>query len=117
MEQSKTIKIGLVGPCTSGKSLLKEGLNQKGFHAVHIAQEHSYVQDMWKKIADPDILVFLDVSYPVAIRRRQTALQLKDYEVQKKRLQNALENADLYINTDDLSPSDILDKVLMFVKT
>lgn len=117
MEQTRSIKIGLVGPCTSGKSLLKAGLSQLGLVAVHIAQEHSYVEDMWRKIADPDILIFLDVSYPVVLKRRKTTLQLRDYQVQQQRLQNARENADLYINTDTLSPSEILKKVLMYIKT
>ena len=54
--------IGVVGVCASGKSTLIKGLKERGFNARHIAQEHSYVKDMWKRITNPDLLVFLDDS-------------------------------------------------------
>lgn len=112
----KPFTIGLVGPCTSGKSILREKLNEHGFRVKHIAQEHSFVKDMWKRLAKPDILVFLDVSYPMSLQRRQWNWKEEDYQEQHRRLSHAREHADLYINTDPLSPDEVLEKVLNFLE-
>jgi len=108
----KNLTIGLVGPCTSGKSLLRTNLEAHGFRVKHIAQEHSYVKDMWKKIADPDVLTFLDVSYPKTIQRRKWDFQEMDYQEQLRRLAHARQHADIYVNTDTLSPEEVLAQVL-----
>ena len=110
------IVIGLVGPCTSGKSLLRENLEKLGFTTRHIAQEHSFVQDMWKKITHPDVLVFLDVSYPITRIRRKWDFQEADYQEQLRRLAHARKNADIYVNTDELSPDEVLAQVLEHIQ-
>ena len=53
----KTVTIGLVGPCTSGKSTIRPLLEAQGFVVRHIAQEHSHVPAMWRVIGKPDFLV------------------------------------------------------------
>jgi adenylate kinase family enzyme len=53
------VLVGVVGPCGSGKSTLIAALEAQGYPCRHIAQEHSYVKDMWKRITNPDVLIFL----------------------------------------------------------
>jgi deoxyadenosine/deoxycytidine kinase len=108
--------IGVVGPCGSGKSTLIAGLEKYGYLCRHIAQEHSYVQAMWQKIAKPDILIYLDASFPVSTSRCQLNWQKKDHEEQIHRLAHAREHANLFLDTDDLSPGQVLQKVLDYLK-
>jgi deoxyadenosine/deoxycytidine kinase len=108
--------LGIVGPCGSGKSTLIHGLSAYNIHTRHIAQEHSYVPYMWQRITHPDLLIFLDVSYPETIRRRQLNWTLQEYEEQHRRLAHARAHADLYIFTDELRPTQIVEQVLVFLR-
>jgi len=108
--------IGLVGPCGSGKSTLIARLEQSGYACRHIAQEHSYVQTMWQVIARPDILIYLATSFPVSTSRRKLNWQQKDFSEQLRRLAHAREHADLIIDTDALTPEQVLQKALGFLK-
>ena len=110
------LKIGIVGPCAAGKTTLIAGLKQAGFVARHIAQEHSYVPDMWQRLTNPDVLIYLDVSYPLTLQRRKIDWTIEEYEIQLERLRHARLHADLYIQTDELEPAAILEKVLAFLK-
>ena len=103
---------GVVGACAAGKTTLVEKLKALGINCRHIAQEHSYVPYMWKKITNPDLLVYLDVSYPVTVQRRQLNWTEEEYQEQLHRLRNAREHADLLVQTDDLSPEEVLQAVL-----
>lgn len=107
--------IGVVGPCSSGKSTLLARLSEIGIEARHIAQEHSYVPDMWKKIVAPDILLFLDVSYQVSMQRRKLDMTEEEFNRLNERLSHAREHADLYINTDDLSSDEVFQRVVEFL--
>ena len=107
--------VGIVGVCASGKSTLITGLNERGVRTRHIAQEHSYVKDMWKRITNPDILIFLDASYEVTVKRRQLNWTIAEWEEQQRRLQHARQNADLYINTDELEAEEVLNRVLGYI--
>jgi deoxyadenosine/deoxycytidine kinase len=104
--------IGVVGPCGSGKSTLVAELEKHGYTCRHIAQEHSYVQAMWQIISKPDILVYLHASFPISTARRKLNWQEKDYEEQLRRLSHAHEHAHIIINTDDLTPDQVLTKAL-----
>jgi deoxyadenosine/deoxycytidine kinase len=117
MTTSKQILIGVVGPCGSGKSTLKSGLERLGYQVRHIAQEHSYVLDMWKRITKPDILIFLDASFPVATSRRNLNWREADYSEQQRRLGHARQHADFYLQTDNLSIDDVLAAVTDFLQT
>ena len=108
--------VGVVGVCASGKSTLIKGLAQIGFSMKHIAQEHSYVKDMWKRITNPDALIFLDASFPVTLSRRQFNWTEEDWIEQQRRLIHARQNADLVINTDYLSVDEVLQSAIKFIE-
>lgn len=108
--------IGVVGPCGSGKSTLIAGLEQHGYACRHIAQEHSYVQAMWQIVSKPDILIYLGASFPVSTNRTKLDWQEKDYREQLRRLAHAHEHAHLIVNTDDLSPEQVLQNVLEYLE-
>ncbi|MFH2103228.1 MAG: hypothetical protein ABIJ39_07725 [Chloroflexota bacterium] len=113
----KDICIGVVGPCASGKTTLIQGLDQKGYNARHIAQEHSYVADMWQRITNPDILIFLDASYPVTIQRRTLNWTEADWQEQQRRLRHAREHADYYLDTDRVGIEAVLEEVLSYCES
>lgn len=104
--------IGVVGPCKSGKSVLKARLETHGYYVRHIAQEHSYVKDMWKRLSKPDVLIYLDVSYEVSKQRGQLTWSQAEYQTEVQRLTHAHENADLYIQTDDLTEEEVFALVM-----
>jgi GTPase SAR1 family protein len=112
----KSLKIGVVGPCASGKTTLTAGLNQHGFDARPIAQEHSYVPAMWQRLTNPDILIYLTVSYPLTIERRKLDWTEVEYAEQLHRLRHAREHANLNIDTDHQTPEGVLDQALAFIK-
>jgi len=107
--------IGIVGPCGSGKSTLLDGLEKHGYTCRHIAQEHSYVQDMWQLITQPELLVYLHASFPVSTARAKLNWQEKDYDEELRRLAHARDHADLSIETDNLTPEQVLQKALDFL--
>jgi hypothetical protein len=107
--------IGVVGPCGSGKSTLIQGLEAGGFRCRHIAQEHSYVPYMWRRITNPDFLIYLGASFAVCTTRRRLNWLESDYLDQLKRLQHAREHANLVIETDDLSPAGVLEQAAAFL--
>jgi cytidylate kinase len=112
---SPDLLIGIVGPCASGKSTLIEGLSRQGYRVRHIAQEHSYVKDMWQQLTNPDILIFLDASYSTTCERRKIDWSEADWQEQQRRLGHAKEHADLYLETDSLTAGEVLHKVLDFI--
>ncbi len=116
MTINKPLKIGVVGVCASGKSTLTAQLKALGYDARHIAQEHSYVKDMWRRITNPDILIYLNVSYPVTLARRTFDWREQDYAEQLERLAHARQHADLVIDTDELTPQQVLSCVLEFLQ-
>ena len=107
--------VGVVGPCGSGKSTLIAQLEPRGYVCRHIAQEHSYVKDMWRRISHPDLLIFLDASFPVSTTRRQLKWLESDHAEQQRRLSHARQHADLIVDTDSLTPAQVLDLVLAFL--
>jgi thymidylate kinase len=113
---STTPLIGVVGSCGSGKSTLIAGLEKLGYRCRHIAQEHSYVQAMWQIISRPDILIYLDASFPVSTQRAKLDWQEKDHREQLRRLTHAHQHAHLVVNTDDLTPEQVLQQVLDFLE-
>jgi len=111
-----TVKIGLVGVCGAGKTTLTDGLKPYHENVRQIAQEHSFVPDMWQRLANPNLLIFLLASYPVTLQRKSFSWTEKEYHQQKYRLRHALEHADLLIDTDNLSPKEILEIVLNYLE-
>jgi deoxyadenosine/deoxycytidine kinase len=111
----KTCVVGVVGPCASGKSTLISALKQEAIEFRHIAQEHSYVQNMWKQLTNPDVLIFLDASYEVTCQRRRLNWTEAEYAEQHRRLAHARQHADLYILTDHLSALEVQAKISSFL--
>ena len=108
--------IGIVGPCGSGKSTLAARLEKHGYRCRHIAQEHSYVRQMWQIITKPDVLIFLQSSFENSTIRRKLNWTLPDYEEQQRRLSHALDHANLIIDTNSLSVDEVAARVLDFLK-
>ncbi len=109
------LKIGLVGVCGSGKTTLTNNLISYKFNVRQIAQEHSYVSDMWQRLSNPDVLIFLEVSYLVTKQRKPFKWSEKDYQQQLYRLRHANQYADLHIDTDKLTPEEVCNCVIDFL--
>ncbi len=108
--------IGVVGPCAAGKSTLIRNLAARGYRLKHIAQEHSYVPHMWQRLTNPDVLIFLDVSFEESNRRRPMPWQEDDYAEQQRRLRHARAHADFYLLTDGLTPEEVAARVEAFLR-
>lgn len=106
------LRVAIVGPCASGKSTLAAGLQQHGFLARQIAQEHSYVPAMWQRLSRPDALIYLDASYETCTRRKRLDWLPSEHAEQLNRLRHAREYCDIYINTDSLTPEQVLARAL-----
>jgi deoxyadenosine/deoxycytidine kinase len=116
-EDEVSVLIGLVGPCGAGKSSLAAALQGEGFSVRHIAQEHSYVPDMWKRLTNPDLLIYLDVSYENTIRRRNLDWTYAEYAEQLNRLRHARQYADLVLDTNPLNLDQVRLTVLSFISS
>jgi cytidylate kinase len=104
--------IGVVGPCGAGKSTLVANLQNCGLQARAIAQEHSFVPSMWQRLTNPHVLIYLDVSYENTVQRRKLDWTVDEYSQQLHRLRHARAHADIYIDTNPLSPQQVLENVL-----
>jgi ABC-type cobalamin/Fe3+-siderophores transport system ATPase subunit len=115
-EGHKSPLVGVVGPCGSGKSTLIRALEMLGYRCRHIAQEHSYVPYMWRRITNPDILIFLQASFETCTARRELRWSEADYLEQINRLAHARQHAHLTIETDELSPQQVLAEAEAFLR-
>jgi len=104
--------LGIVGPCSAGKSTLISKLQNLGYLCRHIAQEHSYVPDMWRRIVNPRVLIYLDVTYENSMQRRHLNLTYQEFDEQVKRLSNSRQNAHIYVDTNPLSPGEVYRAVM-----
>jgi hypothetical protein len=109
-------RIALVGPCGAGKSTLGDRLRALGYDCREPAQEHSYVQDMWWRWAQPDVLIFLDATAETIARRQHRDDWFDGFlKEERRRLQHARSYCHLYLSTDDLTPEQVLERVLAFL--
>ena len=115
MDKNKLI--GIVGPCGAGKSTLIADLKKSGYNARQIAQEHSYVPDMWKRLSNPEILIFLVVSYSNTVIRRKLDWTENEYLEQLKRLDHAYQHANIIIDTNNLTSKQVFEKVIKLLYT
>lgn len=111
------LKVAVVGACASGKSTLVSSLREVGYKARHVAQEHSYVPNMWQRICQPDVLIYLDVNYE-SIRTRRPHLDFRPEHLaeQNRRLAHARQHCHLYLDTNELNPTQVQDQTLSFLK-
>ncbi len=115
--QSKPLRVAVVGPCSAGKSTLAKTLKSLGIDTRQPAQEHSYVLDMWRRVSRPDILIYLDVDYVNATRRRpHLGGGLPRLQMQQDRLIHARQHCDFYLDTSALSPDEVQEKVVSFLR-
>jgi len=111
------MRIKVVGPCASGKSVLAIGLRALGYDACSAAQDHSYVPDMWQRLNPPDLLIYLDVTLAEARRRGRTSTGWDQayLDDQQHRLRHARAHCDLYLPTDGLNEEEVLARVVEFL--
>lgn len=110
------MRVGVVGVCGSGKTSLVWRLRRVGYDAAEIAQEHSYVPDMWRRIHPPDVLIFLDAEYETVAQRRPNSLMTpRLYREMLSRVQHAREHADLIIATDGLDEEGVFREAVTYL--
>jgi hypothetical protein len=105
-------RVVVVGPDAAGKSTLVRRLRALGYNARSCAQEHSYVPDMWRILARPDFLVFLDARLETIAQRRRIDWGQERLDRLGERLANARCHCDLYLLTDGLSPVEVAERVI-----
>jgi hypothetical protein len=72
---------------------------------------------MWQRITNPDLLVFLDCSIATTrARRRDREFQAWILEEERHRLRHAREHCDFYVETDELTPDEILSRTVAFLE-
>lgn len=111
------LRVAVVGPCVSGKSEVVAALRAAGYEARHVVQEHSHAPRMWQQIAQPDVLIYLDVNYAAArARRPYITWGPERLEEQAGRLAHARDHCDLYVDTSPLSVEEVRERVFSFLR-
>lgn len=116
MTAGRKPRIAIVGPCAAGKTMLVGRLRGLGYDAHECAQEHSVAPSMWRRITDPDVLIYLDATLSTIAQRRQIDWGEKVLAELNRRLRHAREHCDLYIPTDGLTPEEVLERALDFLR-
>lgn len=111
------MRIKVVGPCASGKSVLVARLQDLGWDAHSAAQDHSYVPDMWQRLNPPDLLIYLDVTLAEAWRRGRSGVGWDQAYLDEEhyRLRHARAHCDFYLLTDGLTEEGVLQDALAFL--
>ena len=107
-------RIVVVGPCAAGKSTLVEALQARGYDAHVSGQEHSAIASLWQR-THPDILIALEVDISAVRARRGADWPEWLHDLQVQRLRAASAAANLTINTTDISPDCVVDRVVAFL--
>lgn len=108
-------RVLVVGVCNAGKTTLVTALRGLGYDAYCVAQEHSLVPRLWA-LRLPDLVVYLDVSYEMARRRRKVYWGPERLEKQRALLSSAQARADLCLDTSELTPEQVLAAVLLLMR-
>jgi deoxyadenosine/deoxycytidine kinase len=109
------VRVVIVGVCASGKTTLVNRLRQLGVDAHNVMQEHSGVQQLWRRKC-PDLLVMLDATLAVIRQRRSVPWGEERLVVQRERLVDARAHADLFIATDNLTKEQVAQTVIDFIR-
>ncbi len=106
----------IVGPCGAGKTTLASNLTRLGYDAHDCAQEHSQVQTMWRRVAHPDLLLYLDASLGTIHARLRVDWEQGYLDEMNRRLANARAHAEFIIDTDPLSREEVLAHAVQALK-
>ena len=109
------MRITIVGVCAAGKTTLAQKLQQDGYDAETVAQEHSYISALYRHTPH-DILIFLDASLATIKKRRDIDWTEERLEEERQRLAEARSACDLYVKTDDLSADRVFRRVRHFIE-
>jgi chloramphenicol 3-O-phosphotransferase len=117
IEMQADLLIGVVGPCSSGKSELARRLRRAGYHVKEIRQEHSGVPTLWQRFNKPDMLIYLDVDQEIAAQREGLSKPSSWWDEEREvRLAHARRHADLYIDTSDVTPDEVFAEVEVYLE-
>lgn len=67
---------------------------------------------MWQRLTHPDFLVYLKISYPNTLKRRNLNWTETEYQEQLYRLRHAILHADLTVDTDLLDENGVYNSIL-----
>ena len=105
------MRVAIVGTCASGKSTIASALNERGFDAYIVGQEHSEIRHLWSR-RSPDALVFLEISLEAVRSRRSADWPEWLYMRQRSRLSSAREHADVIVDTSTEDVQVSLDRIV-----
>jgi len=111
------MRIAIVGPCAAGKSTLAKNLQAHGYNAEDCAQEHSGAQRMWQVIAKPNVLIYLDASLATINHRLNVDWEPAYLDEMNLRLMHARAHAHFVIDTNSLTPQQVCDRAMEFLKS
>jgi len=110
------MRIVVVGPCASGKSAVAAALESAGYDVTCVAQEHSYIPDLWQR-GQPEMLIYLDAGLDTIRRRRRIDWGEAELTEQRARLAHARQRCDFYLKTDGLSLDKVVRRTLRAIAT
>lgn len=70
---------------------------------------------MWQRLTNPDVLIYLFVSYDKTLQRRNLNWSKREYQIQIDRLKHAKEHAHILIDTDLLSPEEVSNMAIQSI--
>jgi broad-specificity NMP kinase len=105
----------VVGPCAAGKSTLVTALRELGYDAHVSGQEHSEIAMLWQHL-QPDVLIALEADISAVRDRRGGSWPEWLHDLQVRRLAAASRAANMAIDTTELSPQTVVDRVLAYLQ-
>jgi len=96
--------------------VLARALRARGYRVKEIRQEHWHVPDMWQRLTNPDVLIYVDVSPEVGIAR-EGLTEVPSWWAEERdfRLAHARQHCDLYIDTSTLTPAEVIAQAMTFL--
>ena len=106
----KPPRLVVIGPCASGKTTLVGGLRRLGYDAAVCGQEHSEIPTLWRHTA-PDVVIALEIDLATLRRRRGSEWPEWLYQVQQRRLRQAVSSASIRVDAGRLDEAGVLREV------